>query len=185
MAYFLCHDKNLSDDLSQEVLLKAFNALASVDEASFQPKPWLFAILRNSWRDRVRHHAARTEASLDGIPEEPADDRRVEDHAFDATSVLERGVDVLIEEFSDVQVIRALQELPDEIRWTLLLWDVEGLNINDVASLLDVPAGTIKSRAHRGRRMLRGTLARYAREHGLLKEERQAQTTENNNDERQ
>jgi len=66
-------------------------------------------------------------------------------------------------------MIDALQRLPEEIRWTLLLVDVEGVDQADAAELLDVPVGTIKSRAHRGRAMLRDRLAPLARERGLLK----------------
>ena len=63
-----------------------------------------------------------------------------------------------LEGFSDQEVIDALQALPAEIRWTLLLLDVEGLSIQEAAGVLEIPTGTIKSRAHRGRAMLREKL---------------------------
>ena len=55
-------------------------------------------------------------------------------------------------------VIRALRELPKEIRWTLLLVDVEAIEQSDAAAVLSIPVGTVKSRLHRGRAMLRATL---------------------------
>jgi RNA polymerase sigma-70 factor (ECF subfamily) len=61
-------------------------------------------------------------------------------------------------------LIDALRQLPDEIRWTLLLVDVEGMDHADAARVLDVPVGTIKSRAHRGRTMLREALTPLAKE---------------------
>jgi RNA polymerase sigma-70 factor (ECF subfamily) len=70
--------------------------------------------------------------------------------------------------FSDQQVIDALRALPEEIRLTLLLVDVEGLDQRDAAGILDVPVGTIKSRAHRGRAMLRESLLPLARELRLI-----------------
>jgi RNA polymerase sigma-70 factor (ECF subfamily) len=57
-----------------------------------------------------------------------------------------------------------MQRLPEEIRWTLLLVDVEGLDHAEAARVLEVPLGTIKSRAHRGRRMLREMLAEVNRD---------------------
>ena len=66
-------------------------------------------------------------------------------------------------EFSDQQIIDALKALPREICWTLLLVDVEGLDDRDAAAVLQIPAGTVKSRLHRGRRVLREVLAPLAR----------------------
>ena len=78
--------------------------------------------------------------------------------------------DVALAAFSDQQVIDALQRLPEEIRLTLLLVDVEGLDHADAASILDVPEGTIKSRAHRGRGMLREALLPVARDMRLIRD---------------
>ena len=64
----------------------------------------------------------------------------------------------LLERFSDQQIIDAMKQLPEEIRWTLLLIDVEGMQHHDAAEVLSVPVGTIKSRVHRGRAMLRRSL---------------------------
>jgi RNA polymerase sigma-70 factor (ECF subfamily) len=59
---------------------------------------------------------------------------------------------------SDQTIIEALRQLPQEIRWTILLSYVEELDEADAASILEVPVGTIKSRLHRGRQMLRRLL---------------------------
>jgi RNA polymerase sigma-70 factor (ECF subfamily) len=64
----------------------------------------------------------------------------------------------MLEAFSDREIIAALQRLPEEIRWTLLLVDVQGMDHANAAEVLDVPVGTVKSRAHRGRNMLREIL---------------------------
>jgi RNA polymerase sigma-70 factor (ECF subfamily) len=67
-------------------------------------------------------------------------------------------------------MIQALQRLPEEIRWTLLLVDVEGMDHADAAAVLGVPVGTVKSRAHRGRAMLREALLPMARDLRLIPE---------------
>ena len=76
----------------------------------------------------------------------------------------------VLESFSDEQVISALQGLPEEMRWTLLLLDVEGLEQADVAKTLEIPVGTVKSRAHRARAMLRTALTPLARERRLIRD---------------
>jgi len=66
--------------------------------------------------------------------------------------------DHLLENFTDRRMIVALKELPKEIRWALLLMDVEGLDQRETAEVLEIPVGTVKSRTHRGRDMLRAAL---------------------------
>ena len=66
--------------------------------------------------------------------------------------------------------IDALKKLPEDIRWTLLLIDVEGMGQSDAAAILEVPVGTIKSRAHRGRAMLRELLTPLAKELRIVRE---------------
>lgn len=165
VAQFLCRDHFAADDLAQETLLKAFRALGEVQATGKDLKPWLLAILRNTWRDRLR--ASRAHVSIEALITEPAFDP-----AADVDGV-EFWTDpqMLVEAFSDQQVIDALKTLPEEIRWTLLLVDVEGVGVQEAADILEVPGGTIKSRAHRGRAMLREKLLPLARERRLVTED--------------
>lgn len=106
------------------------------------------------------------DVSLDQLTFEPgqsADVERVktEDELADAAA--------LLEQFADVEVIKALQALPEEMRWTLLLVDVEGLDFATAAEILNVPVGTVKSRAHRGRAMLKEKLLGKAKEYRLIR----------------
>jgi RNA polymerase sigma-70 factor (ECF subfamily) len=102
--------------------------------------------------------------AVDGAePAAPAEAAGQHDHQWDEP-------ETILEEFEDAEVISALKSLPDDIRWTLLLVDVEDLDHSDAAQVLDVPEGTIKSRAFRGRGMLRDRLFDLARNRGLVKE---------------
>ena len=159
VARFLCHDPWVADDLAQETLLKAFRALEAKDVQGTNLRCWLLAILRNTWTDRLR--ASRGEPAMEALVEEP--EGRL---AVGADGAADHGADpqASIEAFSDQQIIDALKTLPEEIRWTLLLVDVEGFGVREAAEILDVPAGTVKSRAHRGRVMLRKILFPMARE---------------------
>lgn len=149
-----------ADDLAQETMLKAFRSIDSFADGT-DAKAWLMTILRHARIDRVR--AAGTSSArnvpLDELGTEPA-------ASSDEAEWREMGTDPaeILEEFSDRQVIQALQALPEEIRWTLLLVDVEGMDHKKAAEILGVPVGTVKSRAHRGRGMLRAALLPLAKE---------------------
>jgi RNA polymerase sigma-70 factor (ECF subfamily) len=169
VAQFLSRNSAAAEDLAQETLLKAFRGIDRL-VAGPDVKAWLLLILRNTWRDRMRSEAGRApEASLDTLCEEPATQT-------DAAAETWGEPGAIFETFSDQQVIDALQALPEEIRWTLLLVDVEGMTLQEAADVLEVPVGTIKSRAHRGRRMLREVLLPLAREMKLIETETSAAT---------
>lgn len=164
-ARFLMRNPIEADDLAQDAMLKAFRAMDRFEPGT-DARAWLLSILRNARIDRLRSSKVRPEVSLDQMTVEPGqapeDERvRTEGELADA--------DALLEQFGDVEVIEALQAIPEEIRWTLLLVDVEGLEHAAAAEILQVPVGTVKSRAHRGRSMLREKLQGKAREFRLIR----------------
>lgn len=155
-----------AEDLAQDTLLKAFRSIERFTPGT-DAKSWLMTILRNTRIDRLRSAttgAAKATISLESLGTDPADDTAAD--GWDGSQTPQQ----ILDGFADRDVIRALQELPDEIRWTLLLVDVEGVNHDEAAAILDVPAGTIKSRAHRGRAMLRASLLPLARDRRLVRE---------------
>jgi RNA polymerase sigma-70 factor (ECF subfamily) len=161
MARFLCRHDAEADDLAQDTLLKAFAGIES-----FQPgtdaRAWLLGILRNTRIDRIRSGAKEADnVSLDAAEIDTPAPLETEDFGSEPEQILNA--------FSDQQIIDALHGLPEEIRLTLLLVDVQQIDHAEAAAILDVPVGTIKSRAHRGRAMLRQTLAPLARELRMVK----------------
>ena len=151
-AQFLAANHADAEDLAQETLLKAFRALDRLQKDS-NPRAWLMTILRNTHIDRMRSGGADV-GSLDQL--EVALPAPVEQPAM---SALTHDPEALLESFSDHDIIAALKSLPREIRWTLLLVDIEGLPEDQAGEILEIPVGTVKSRIHRGRRMLYETLA--------------------------
>jgi RNA polymerase sigma-70 factor (ECF subfamily) len=155
-----------AEDLSQETLMRAFAHLDQFRHGE-DARPWLMTILRRLRIDRLRSEARyQEEVSLDAAEIDPA-----APETPDAVADLSVGSapGELLEEFSDAAVIDALQQLPEDIRWTLLLADVHGSDHKEVAKVLDVPVGTVKSRVHRGRAMLRKTLLTVAQDRKLVR----------------
>jgi RNA polymerase sigma-70 factor (ECF subfamily) len=151
-ALFLCRNQNEAEDLVQEVFLKAFAAIDKLEEDR-GAVPWLMAILRNTRIDRLRSRAAHPTVSLESLDAEPQVSETPESFPFDPSP------ETLLEALSDQTIIDALHELPEEIRWTLLLVDVHGMELTEAARIEQIPVGTVKSRVHRGRDMLRQLLA--------------------------
>ena len=161
VARCLVRDAAAADDLAQETMIKAFKAIDRFQETT-DVRAWLMTILRHARIDHLRAAAGRRgQISLDESGIDPADES-------DDSPAWEHPQE-LLEQFSDSDVIAALHDLPEEIRWTLLLVDVERIDHSQAAEVLDVPVGTIKSRAFRGRAMLRKALLPLARQRNWIR----------------
>ncbi len=157
-AVALCHNVSDADDLLQATYLKAFERFDSFQEGS-NCKAWLFKIMRNCWLD-IKRREMRTGTVIS-----------IEEQILEGAAPKEQTVwtdcNDLLENFSDEEVIRALKQLPDDQRLTLFLTDVENLSQMEVAEIIDVPVGTVKSRTSRARNELREKLLTYAKRMGL------------------
>lgn len=154
-----------AEDLVQDTLLKAYKAIGQLKPGS-HPRAWLLTMLRRTWIDRWRKQERRPDGQaldMDSVAEPAAQTPSVGEHDDDWTDP-----ESLLSRFEDQDIIKALQLLPDPYRWTLLLVDVQALSIEEAAQTLDVAPGTIKSRLHRGRAMLRDQLHGYASERGWM-----------------
>jgi RNA polymerase sigma-70 factor (ECF subfamily) len=159
-ARYLVHNPAEADDIAQETMIKAFKAINSFQDGT-DMRAWLMTILRNTRIDHIRTAASSDcTVSLEQLGVDPADGSQEsgsdDDPAWD-------NPDELLEEFSDRDVIEALHKLPEEIRWTLMLVDVEQMDHEEAAKVMNVPVGTVKSRAFRGRAMLRDVLLPVAK----------------------
>lgn len=150
-ARFLTRNPADAEDLAQETFMRAFRNIQQFDVAS-NARAWLAAILRHVQidRSRLRGSALLSDAQLLEPAAITAAEMRAEQDP--------RDLDALLEQFSDEALIDALQSLPEDIRWTLLLVDVEQMTYDDAAEVVEVPVGTVKSRVFRGRSLLRDRL---------------------------
>ena len=168
-AHILCGGNTAeAEDLAQETLLKAYRAINQYRDGT-DARAWLLTILRHARIDRIRSVAASAGTmSLEDLAQDPAGRSGLEEAD---RRVVAENPEVVLEQFSDAEMIRALASLPEEIRWTLLLVDVERMDQNEAAQILHVPVGTIKSRAHRGRLMLREALLPLAKQGRIVREQ--------------
>lgn len=168
-ARYLVRNPAEADDIAQETMIKAFKSVGSFQDGT-DMRAWLMMILQNTRIDHIRAGGSSAgNISFEQLGAEPAncydDTDSDDDPAWD-------NPEELLEIFSDRCVIEALQQLPEEIRWTLLLVEVEQIDHEDAAKILGVPVGTVKSRAFRGRGMLRQALLPVAKELRLVREPR-------------
>jgi RNA polymerase sigma-70 factor, ECF subfamily len=150
-----------AEDLAQETLMKAFRSLHTLREGA-GAKAWLMTILRHNHIDHLRSKPPPM-LSLD----DPAIQPCAAPAGRASSPQAAPDAEELLESFSDGAVIGALGSLPKDIRWTLLLADVEQLDYSEIATVLDVPVGTIKSRVHRGRAMIKDALLPAATRAGI------------------
>ncbi|GAB4108240.1 MAG: sigma-70 family RNA polymerase sigma factor [Phycisphaeraceae bacterium] len=162
VAHILTGDVHRAEDLVQEAMLRAVRHIETYQPGTHM-KAWLMTILRRAHIDLYRKDQRRPDAdSLDALQHDPKAPATEE-----ADPAWERP-DELLERIDDPTLIRALQSLPDPMRWVLLLVDVEQMAVNEAAAALDVPPGTVKSRASRARAMLRQRLLPIAKEKGWV-----------------
>lgn len=154
-----------AEDLVQEVYLRAFRSLHQFTEGT-NLRAWLFRILTNTYINDYRRRQRRpTSASLDDIEE-----FYLYDHLIDSgvQPSVERPEDIVLSKLSVDSVIGAIEELPEEFRQVVLLADVEGFSYRDIASIVDIPIGTVMSRLYRARRRLQRQLYDAAVESGII-----------------
>ena len=159
-AVRLTRDRDDAADLVQETYLKAFRFFDKFERGT-NCKAWLFRILKNSYINRFRKTSkAPDTVEYDAVEEfyETIRDSSVE------TSVLEEQV---FDNALDDEVAEAIDNLPEEFRTVIILCDIEGFTYEEIAEFIDCPIGTVRSRLHRARKLLTGSLAEYARKRGF------------------
>ncbi|MBI4544095.1 MAG: sigma-70 family RNA polymerase sigma factor [Gemmatimonadetes bacterium] len=159
-----------AQDLVQETFLRAYRAWESYTPGT-NCRSWLFTICRNVFLRQKERGDRRTEIPVSQM------DADVE--ALAATAVFDevRAQDpeqVFFDSLVDNEVLAAIDRLPIEFRDALTLSDIEGLSYAEIASVLDIPVGTVKSRLFRGRRLLQEALFDYALEMGYIRGEKQS-----------
>jgi len=148
LAYRLTGNPHDAEDLTQEVFVRVFRSLSSYTPGTFEG--WLHRITTNLFLDQARRKA---KIRFDALAED-ADQRM-------PGRVVSPDLALMDNHFED-DVEAALASQPPDFRAAVVLCDIEGLSYDEIADVLDLKLGTVRSRIHRGRSMLRKALAHRA-----------------------
>jgi RNA polymerase sigma-70 factor (ECF subfamily) len=154
-------DRSEAEDLVQETYLKAFRFFDKFEQGT-NCKAWLFRIMKNSYINRYRR-SQKSPATVDY--------GSVEEFYYTIRGSASESGDLqesLFANMLDDEVTTAIERLPDEFRSVVILCDIEGFTYEEIAEFVDCPVGTVRSRLHRGRKLLRDSLVEYASRRGYV-----------------
>lgn len=148
-------------DLLQETYLKAYRFWDKYEKGT-NIRAWLFRIMKNSYINRYRKESKEPDKVDYGDVENFYNSVRAE--YKDTNDLQER----LFRNLLGDEVARALESLPEDFRTVVILCDIEGLTYEEIAEFIDRPIGTVRSRLHRGRKLLQAKLLEYAKKQGIV-----------------
>ena len=138
-ARWLAKNETEAEDVVQDACVRAMRFFSSLRDED--ARPWLLAIVRNTWYSRVSRRASTTEAALGTTGDERPDD---------ALDPEER----LLQQHTAERVRAAIEQLPADYREVLVLREMEGMSYKEIAAVVQVPIGTVMSRLARSRERL-------------------------------
>lgn len=158
-AFRITYDEDMAKDLLQDTYYKAFKFIESF-QVGTNAKAWLFRILKNSFINEFRkknkepakidYQDVETYYNSDDVNEVITSDLRVE----------------VLQDMIGDEVSNALNALAVDFRIVIILCDLEGFTYEEMSKILDIPIGTVRSRLHRARNLLREKLKSYAKTMG-------------------
>ncbi|MBS1658866.1 MAG: sigma-70 family RNA polymerase sigma factor [Bacteroidetes bacterium] len=158
-AYHLTLNEEDANDLVQDTFLKAFRFINSYERGT-NAKAWLFKILKNSFINEYRRKT-RQPGEVDFEEYVAFQD------AEEGTGVGDLDMrDEIFKGLIGDEVTQALNELPVDFRTILILCDIEGFSYEEMAKIIDIPIGTVRSRLHRARNLMKEKLRDYAKKMG-------------------
>lgn len=157
-AYHLTYSEEDSNDLVQETYLKAYKHIDKYQRGT-NAKAWLFRILKNAFINEYRKKVNRpSKVDFDDIVKYQEGDQE--------QNLYQDFRQEIYQNLIGDEVTTAVNSLPIDFRTILLLCDVEGFTYDEIAKIVDVPIGTVRSRLHRARNMLKKRLYDYAHRSG-------------------
>ncbi len=158
-AHRLTFDEDDAKDLVQDTYLKAYRFIDSFQQGT-NAKAWLFRILKNSFINDYRKKK-----------KEPVKVDYQEVETFYNSEDVDRQItpDLRVESLQDMmgdEISNALNALDVDFRTVIILCDLEGFKYDEMAKILDIPIGTVRSRLHRARNLLKEKLSEYAKKMG-------------------
>jgi RNA polymerase sigma-70 factor, ECF subfamily len=158
-ALVLTRSRSEAEDLVQETYVRAIGAMGRLRSDS-NVKSWLFTILRNTWFNQLRQQRTAKLVALDG-----------EESAMDIAESAKDPYAFYVSKMEHDKVREAIQQLPVDFREIILLREFEELSYQEIATILDCPAGTVMSRLARARAKLRILLSAALTTSDLVRKE--------------
>jgi len=159
-AFRMTADEEDAADLVQETLLKGYRFFDHFEKGT-NCKAWLFRIMKNTFINQYRKTAKEPgKVDYDEIREFYHTVKDDSAQTNDLESEIYNGL-------LDDTITRALQSVPPEFRTVVILCDLQSLTYEEIADTIGCPVGTVRSRLHRGRKLLKDALAVYARSRGF------------------
>jgi RNA polymerase sigma-70 factor (ECF subfamily) len=165
-AVRLSGDRTEAEDLIQDAALLAYRAFASFERGT-NFKAWFFRILTNAFYSRYRKDKhEKANFSTEDVPALYLYNKTAEAglHGRDSDPA-----SAIMDKLDTEQVSAALKELPEEYRLVATLYFIEDFSYQQIAEVLECPVGTVRSRLHRGRRMLQKALWDLAVDRGIVR----------------
>ncbi|WP_373493225.1 sigma-70 family RNA polymerase sigma factor [Aquiflexum sp.] len=163
-GYRLTFDEDDAKDLVQDTYLKAYRFINSFEQGT-NAKAWLFRILKNSFINDYRKKSKQP-AKIDYQEVETYYNSDDVDYGITTDLRVDAVKDMLGDEISN-----ALNSLAVDFRTVIILCDLEGFTYEEMAKILDIPIGTVRSRLHRARNLLKDKLRSYAQNMGYKTDE--------------
>ena len=163
-GYRLTLDEDDANDLVQETYLKAFRFIETYQRDT-NAKAWLFRIMKNSFINDFRK---KTKEPVKTDYDEVEQVYNSEEAHYTAT------VDLRQEIFGGIlgdEITQALNSIPVDFRLIVLLSDIEGVTYEEMSKIIGIPIGTVRSRLHRARNMMKDKIKEYARSQGYKVDE--------------
>ncbi len=152
-----------AQDLVQDTYAKAFTSFHQFEPGT-NLKAWLYRILTTTFINNYRKDQRRPQISAGEV-----EDWQIANSSSHTSDQGKSAEDEVLENIADKDVKEALAAMPEEFRMAVYLSDVEGFAYKEIAEITGVPTGTVMSRLHRGRKLLRASLAEYAKDRGYGK----------------
>lgn len=160
-AFFLTKNSDDAKDLLQETYLKAYRFWDKFEKGT-NIRGWLCQIMKNAhinhYRKRIKEpKSVEFNENLSHVPIE-------KDPPHEIRHISEKKPHEIFED----EIAHSLESLPTDFRTVVMMSDMEDFTYDEIANAIAVPIGTVRSRLHRGRRLLRERLRNYARDYGYL-----------------
>ena len=154
-AFHLTYDGESANDLVQETFLKAYRFIDSYQKGT-NSKAWLFKILKNEF---INNYRKKTKRPLSVDFEDVINYHESDDAGYVGSLDLRQEI---YQNMMGDEITIALNNLPTDFKTIILLCDIEGFTYEELAKILDIPIGTVRSRWFRARNMLKEKLREYA-----------------------